>query len=83
MENMTKTEMANTLAILLNMTGLEGQLMKLSIPAMKKMFETLNTNATEYSKVVRDAKFAREETLIVERRNKALEHEIEKLKEVK
>ncbi|AFQ22190.1 putative protein 2C [Pectobacterium phage My1] len=79
MENMTKTEMANTLAILLNMTGYEGQLQKLSIPAMQALYETLNANATAYSRVVRDARNAREELLISERRNKALEREVAKL----
>ncbi len=46
--NLTKTEMANVLAILLDMQGFEGQLMKMSIPAMKKMYDSLNKNAMAF-----------------------------------
>ncbi|UGO55759.1 hypothetical protein YZUL1_45 [Citrobacter phage YZU-L1] len=80
MENMTKTEMANVLAILLDMQGFEGQLMKMSIPAMKKMYDSLNKNAMAFNLAKQEARFAKEHQATAERRAASFEREVKQLK---
>lgn len=79
-ENMTKTEMANVLAILLDMQGFEGQLMKMSIPAMKKMYDSLNKNAMAFNLAKQEARFAKEHQATAERRAASFEREVKQLK---
>ncbi|WLW40642.1 hypothetical protein BF23_00033 [Escherichia phage Bf23] len=80
MENMTKNEMANVLAILLDMQGFEGQLMKMSIPAMKKMYDSLNKNAMAFNLAKQEARFAKEHQATAERRAASFEREVKQLK---
>lgn len=80
MENMTKTEMANTLAILLGMQGMEGQLAKMSIPAMKKMYDSLNRNAMAFNLAKQEARYAKEHQATAERRCASLERDLNKAK---
>ena len=80
MENMTKTEIANVLAILLDMQGFEGQLMKMSIPAMKKMYDSLNKNAMAFNLAKQEARFAKEHQATAERRAASFEREVKQLK---
>lgn len=80
MENMTKNEMANVLAILLDMQGFEGQLMKMSIPAMKKMYDSLNKNAMAFNLAKQEARFAKEHQATAERRAVSFEREVKQLK---
>ncbi|ATW62555.1 hypothetical protein [Salmonella phage SP-3] len=78
--NLTKTEMANVLAILLDMQGFEGQLMKMSIPALKKMYDSLNKNAMAFNLAKQEARFAKEHQAVAERRAASFEREVKQLK---
>ncbi|CCI88452.1 hypothetical protein BN79_024 [Yersinia phage phiR2-01] len=80
MENMTKTEMANVLAILLGMQGMEGQLMKMSIPAMQAMYNSLNKNAMAFNLAKQQERFAKEHQATAERRAASFEREVKHLK---
>ncbi|QXN67653.1 portal vertex protein [Klebsiella phage vB_Kpn_3] len=77
---LTKTEMANVLAILLDMQGFEGQLMKMSIPAMKKMYDSLNKNAMAFNLAKQEARFAKEHQQTAERRAETFERELKREK---
>lgn len=79
MTNMTKKEMASTLAILVGMEGFEGQLEKLSIPALQKMYDGLNKNAMAFNLAKQEARFAREHLKVEESRSASLERDLTKL----
>lgn len=79
MTNMTKKEMASTLAILVGMEGFEGQLEKLSIPALQKMYDGLNKNAMAFNLAKQEARFAREHLKVEESRSASLERDLNKL----
>ena len=77
--NMTKKDMASTLAILIGMEGFEGQLEKLSIPALRKMFDGLNANAMAFNLAKQEARHAREHLKVEEARSASLERDLNKL----
>ena len=74
--NMTKKDMASTLAILMGMEGFEGQLEKISIPALRKMFDGLNQNAMAFNLAKQEARFAREHLKVEESRSASLERDL-------
>lgn len=79
MTNMTKKEMASTVAILVGMEGFEGQLEKMSIPALQKMYDGLNRNAMAFNLAKQEARHAREHLQVEEGRSKSFQRDLEKL----
>lgn len=75
---MTKTTLVNTLAILMNMHGLEGQLSKLSLPALNKMYDGVLANATAYGLATQELRAERTRRNIAESRSVSLEKELRK-----
>ncbi|EJT0117335.1 hypothetical protein NVX19_003611 [Salmonella enterica] len=78
--NLTKDEMANVIAILLDMQDMEGQLKKMSIPALKKMYDTLNKNAMAFNLAKQQERFAKEHQAVAERRAASFERELKQIK---
>lgn len=79
MTNMTKKEMASTVAILTGMEGYEGQLEKMSIPALQKMYDGLNRNAMAFNLAKQEARHAREHLKVEEARSASFKRDLEKL----
>lgn len=73
---MTKSQLVNTLVILLNMTGFEGQLNKLSLAALNKMYDGVAANATAYGLANQELRSERTRRGIAEARSTSLEREL-------
>lgn len=82
-ENLGKDDLTKSLVILLGMDGFEGQLKKLSLPALRKMYDGLLNNAVHVSQVRRDAHEARKELKISQDRSSSLERDLNRLKKGK
>lgn len=75
---LTKDEMANVLAILLDMEGFEGQFKKLSLDALRALFEGTNKNAAAYNLAKNEARWAREHQMTAERRADSFERDLKR-----
>ena len=76
----TKEDMVNVLVILLDMDGFESQLSKLSLPALRALFEGTNKNAAAYNLAKNEARWAREHQQVAERRADSFERDLKRLK---
>lgn len=79
-EDLGKEDLTKALAILLDMVGFEGQLMKLSLPALRKMFNGISHNAIQTAQIRRETVEARKELKISQDRLSSFERESRKVK---
>lgn len=78
--NMTKPELVNVLAILLDMDAQRSQLSKMSLPALSKMYDSLNKNASAYGLAKQENQAAKTSEKIAKDRCRVLEAELRKLR---
>lgn len=76
---MTKQELANSLAIILNMIGQEAQLMKMSQKALEAMYRGQLKNADAYALALEQVRLARTEATIANNRATSLERSLNRL----
>ncbi len=81
--DMTKQDLANTLGILLNMSDMTGQFMKMSLPALNAMYHGINQNLMAFSIAEDRARDANKELGIQKARCRSLERDLSKLKGTK
>lgn len=77
---LTKDEMVAVLVILLDMSGFEGQLAKLSLPALRALYEGTNKNAAAYNLAKNEARWAKEHQQVAERRADSFERDLKREK---
>lgn len=77
---LTKDELCNVLAIMMDMDDFQGQFKKMSIPALEKMYDRLNQNAMAYNVAKKETHHTKEHLAIAERRIASLERDLNKTK---